>query len=107
MKTRIRLAAVVLMIAATAVLAAGCKQLSFGEPKWLPDVSGGGSALKQHDLAKATAQFDQAIRKDPHNPMVYVEVMHACLKSSQLDLMRTYFQKGIEALKGSKREDRA
>src|SRR5579884_3793648 len=59
------------------------------------------SALHAHNVAKATALFDAAIRKQPHDPAVYVDIGQICSeepwdsKTHRGQVMADYAERGL------------
>jgi tetratricopeptide (TPR) repeat protein len=76
-------------------------------PSVPPQVQAGEAALKAKDLKKAEQQFDAAIKANPTDPNVYINICQACILQKNATLAIRYGEQAVTVFKDEPRPVRA
>lgn len=90
-------------------LLAGCSTIEKlrGDVAINPDVRKGIALLDTNDVAGAVTLFDRAIKQNPHDPSIYLQVASGCDSRRHWDLTAQYAEQGITNTPKASIEDRA
>ena len=86
--------------AAGIVFVAGCVRFVPEQPKPPAEVVQGGDKLRANDIAGARKQYAAAIKKNPSDPGVYIQIMASAASSGKPELAAEYFRRGESAVAG-------